>query len=66
MRKLLLKAIKAVLLVGVALAFIVAGCWVIGLIFPSDSDFALIFSTLLGVMVGSVVGPLLANELFFK
>jgi hypothetical protein len=66
MKKLTLIAIKAVLLVGVALAFIVAGCGVIGLIFPSDSDLALIFSTLFGVMVGSVVGPLLANELLFK
>jgi hypothetical protein len=64
MKKLILIAIKSVLLVGVALAFTIAGCGVIGLIFPSD--FALIFSTLFGVMVGSVVGPLLANELLFK
>jgi hypothetical protein len=66
MKKLILIAIKVVLLVGVALAFILAACWFLGLIFPSDSDLALIFSTLFGVMVGSVVGPLLANELLFK
>ena len=64
MKKLILIAIKCVLLVGVALAFIVAACWFLGPIFPSD--LALIFSTILGVMVGSVVGPLLAHGLLFK
>ena len=64
MKKLILKTIKAVLLVGVALAFTIAGCWCLTFVLPSD--LSVIFSTIFAMMVGGAFGMWLVDELLFK